>query len=151
MSLAVRKPVVLIARGVVTRPADPRERRLSVLVGQSRRAGGGLWHRCGRVRGNAGSPHSSEGARLAIGAQGRQRVRAKQLGPVRDSWLAALNRNRRLGQLEAAVGTATGARVGVDHHLDKLLERDTRLPAELLARFRRVADEMVDLGRPEEL
>src|SRR5262245_62894095 len=40
--------------------------------------------------------------------------------------------------------------VGVDHHLDEALDRHSGLPAELVARLRRVADEMVDLGRPQE-
>src|SRR5256885_3948840 len=40
--------------------------------------------------------------------------------------------------------------IGVDHHLDELPERGTGLPAELLARLRRVPDQMVDLRRAHE-
>src|SRR6478609_10063025 len=40
--------------------------------------------------------------------------------------------------------------VGVDHHLDQLAERRPRLPAELGPGAGRIADQLVDLGRPEE-
>src|SRR6185295_5833677 len=40
--------------------------------------------------------------------------------------------------------------VGAHHHLDEALERDRRRPAEDRARLRRVADQQVDLRRPEE-
>src|SRR3712207_4153720 len=39
--------------------------------------------------------------------------------------------------------------VGVDHQPNHLLEAGARLPAELLARLRVVADEVLDLGRTE--
>ena len=41
--------------------------------------------------------------------------------------------------------------IRVDHHLDQLLEGHLRPPPELLRRFRRIGDEKVDFGRPEEL
>ena len=41
--------------------------------------------------------------------------------------------------------------VGLDHHLDERVEAHRRLPAELLARLGRIADEQIDLGRPVEL
>ena len=41
--------------------------------------------------------------------------------------------------------------IGIDHHLDELAERGPRLPAQRLARLRRVADEVVDLRGAEEL
>src|SRR5579871_1499540 len=37
-------------------------------------------------------------------------------------------------------------KVGRDHHLAELLERSLRLPAELLLRFGRVANEQIDFG-----
>src|SRR5829696_5637103 len=40
--------------------------------------------------------------------------------------------------------------VGVDHQLDHVLERRGGLPAELLARLRRVADQVLDLGGAHE-
>src|SRR5215203_1335812 len=40
--------------------------------------------------------------------------------------------------------------VGVDHQAHHVLEGGARDPAELVARLRRVADEMLDLGGPQE-
>src|SRR6187551_57777 len=41
--------------------------------------------------------------------------------------------------------------IGVDHQLDKLTERHAPLPTELGLGFRGIADEVVDLRRPQEL
>src|SRR3954464_14656586 len=50
------------------------------------------------------------------------------------------------------LGHAAGQQlqVGVDHQLDHLLERGARHPAELVARLRRVADQVLHLGRAHE-
>jgi len=39
-------------------------------------------------------------------------------------------------------------KVGVDHHFDQLLEFDFLLPTQYPPRFLRIADQVVDLGRP---
>ena len=41
--------------------------------------------------------------------------------------------------------------IRVDHHLDQLLEVDLRLPTQDPLRFRRIADQVVDFGGPQEL
>ena len=48
-------------------------------------------------------------------------------------------------------GSAADAlEIGVDHHLDELLEVDRRRPPELPPRLRAVADEMLHFGRTDE-
>ena len=54
------------------------------------------------------------------------------------------------GTCEPGRGAFQPRQVRVDHHRDELPERDARLPAELFSRLRRVADQVIDLGRPDQ-
>ena len=47
--------------------------------------------------------------------------------------------------------TRQALHVRIDHHLDELLERDLRLPAELPAGLGRIAHEVIYLRRADEL
>ena len=75
----------------------------------------------------------------------------------RRSRAAISGRTRRGAEPELAPGRGQRAahsnalHVRIHHHLDQLLEIDLRFPSEHALRLRRIADEVIDFRRPEEL
>src|SRR5204863_5041477 len=46
-------------------------------------------------------------------------------------------------------GASEGLEIGIDHHLDQLLEADFLVPAQHRVRLAGVPDQQIDLGRPD--
>src|SRR5581483_5430324 len=85
--------------------------------------------------------------------RGRCRARARRArrapAPPSARGPARASRRRAATPSEVVLFEPRPLAVGVDHDPDKLVEAHGRLPAELLARLRIVADQQVDLGRAQ--
>src|SRR5690348_14966943 len=92
--------------------------------------------------GTSASPALSTTITLAPRTESRQRASA---GP---EWYATTTTEIEPAELDSRLSGAEPLEVRVDHPLDQLLERRLRLPAEPLLGLARVADQLVDLGRP---
>src|SRR4051794_25360206 len=99
-----------------------------------------VWLSCQRTNAESAEiAEIAENSRICTALRALRALRSIVVGP------ASANRDA-----DGRCGGGEPLQVGVDHHLDQLPEVDARRPSQLLARLRRIAEQVIHLRGPEQ-